>query len=109
VVGGVGIIALGVSAYFGLHGKSLYTDSNREGHCGADDKCDPTGLSLREDAVRETDAATVALIAGGVLTATGVTLFLVGGPKRAAANAARVEAAPAVGPGVAAMLVRGRF
>jgi hypothetical protein len=109
VVGGVGIVGLGVSAYLGLHGKGLYKDSNLDGHCGADDKCDSTGLELRDSAVRETDGATVALVAGGVLTAAGVTLFIVGGAKGAQASAARVEAAPAVGPGLGAMLVRGSF
>jgi len=109
VVGAVGIVGLGVSAYLGVHGKGLYTDSNRDGHCDASDKCDPTGIALRESAVRETDAATVALVAGGVLTAAGLTLFFVSGPKAAKANAARVEASPALGPGIGAVLVRGRF
>jgi hypothetical protein len=50
----------------------------------------------------------VAFIAGGVLTAAGVTLFLVGGPKDGEATA-RVEATPVVGLNEAAMVVRGRF
>jgi hypothetical protein len=52
--------------------------------------------------------STVAFIAGGVLTAAGVTLFLVGGPK-GGERAARVQATPTVGPNEAAMVVRGRF
>ena len=109
VTGGAGIVSLGVSAYFGVHSKSLYEQSNEDGHCDANDECDSTGLALRNSAVREADAATVTLIAGGVLTAAGVTLFIVGRPKAAEPSAVKVEVTPAVGPGVAAMHVRGRF
>jgi hypothetical protein len=109
VVGGAGIVGLGLSGYFGLHASSLNSDSKSGGHCDANNTCDATGLAKRNDAVSASNIATIALVAGGVLTAAGVTLFLVGGRKDAKADTARVEATPAVGPGVAAVLVRGRF
>jgi hypothetical protein len=107
VVGGAGVVTLGLSGYFGLHASGLNSDS--KGGCDANNNCDAAGLAKRNDAVSASNIATITLVAGGVLTAAGVTLFLVGGPKEAKADAARVEATPAVGPGVAAMLVRGRF
>lgn len=110
VVGGVGIVGLGVSAYFGVRAKNLYSDSNSgAGACSENDKCPPDALSKRSSAVDAANAATIALVAGGVLTATGVTLFLVGGSREAKPDAARIEATPAVGPSTAAMVIRGRF
>jgi hypothetical protein len=109
VVGGVGIVGLGLSGYFGLHAMGLNSDSKSDGHCDANNTCDTTGLAARSDAVSASNMATGALVAGGVLTAAGVTLFLVGGPKDAKSDAARVEAAPAIGPGVAAVLIRGLY
>jgi hypothetical protein len=109
VTGGVGVIGLGLSAYFGLHAKSLYNDSNSDGHCDPSGECDSVGLEKRESAVSASTAATVSLLAGGILTVTGVTLFFVGAPKEKRTEAARVEAIPAVAPGVATMVVRGRF
>jgi hypothetical protein len=109
VVGGVGIVGLGMSAYFGLHAKSLDADSTRDGHCKPDNKCDATGYSLRSDAVNASNAATIALVAGGALAAAGVTLFLVGSPKEAKPDAATVAATPVAGLGMAALLVQGRF
>jgi len=109
VTGGVGLVTLGVSGYFGLRAKGLMSDSNNDGHCDANNVCDATGLSKRDSAVSSASVATITLVAGGVLTAAGVTLFLVGGPKEKGPSVARVEAAPAVGWNQAAMVVRGRF
>jgi hypothetical protein len=107
VTGGAGIATLGVSGYFGVHASSLNRDS--KSGCDANNNCDAAGLAKRNDAVSASNITTITLVAGGVLTAAGVTLFLVGGPKETKADAARVEAAPVVGPGAAAMLLRGRF
>jgi serine/threonine-protein kinase len=109
VVGGAGVVGLGLSAYFGLHAKSLYNDSNSDGHCDPNGECDSYGLEKRESAISSSTAATVSLIAGGIFTVTGATLFFVGAPKQKQQEAARLEAVPAVAPGVAAMFVRGRF
>jgi hypothetical protein len=109
VVGGAGIVGLGVGTFFGLHAKSLNDQSKQDGHCTPSNECDAIGGANRDDAKSAANVATVALIAGGVLTATGVTLFLVGGPKNKEASAARVEATPLLGWNEAAMVVRGRF
>lgn len=109
VVGGVGLVTLGVSGYFGLHAKSLNSDSERAGHCDANNTCDAAGLEKRNDAVSASQVATVTLIAGGVLAAAGVTLFVVGGPKEGGPPAARVQATPLVGWGTAGLAAQGSF
>jgi serine/threonine-protein kinase len=109
VVGGAGIVGLGLGTFFGLHAKSLNDQSKQDGHCTPSNECDATGGANRDDAKSAANVATVALIAGGLLTATGVTLFLVGGPKKKEAGAARVEATAAVSWNEAAVVVRGQF
>jgi hypothetical protein len=108
-VGGAGLVAFGVSGYFALHAKSLNTESKNDGHCDADDRCDAAGLRKRNDAISAATGATVALVAGGILTATGVTLIFVGGSKETKPGSARLEAAPLLSPGMAAILARGSF
>lgn len=108
VVGGVGLVALGVGTYFGLHAASLNEESKEDGHCDAANTCDPVGLAKREDAISASTAATISVVAGGVLAATGVTLFLVGGSK-GSERTARIEAVPSLAPGAGTLLVRGRF
>jgi len=107
VVGGAGILGLGVSGFFALRAKGLSNESNEGDHCNPQNECDAVGGAKRDDAKSAATVATVALIAGGVLTATGVTLFLVGGPKKD--SAIRVQATPVVGWNAAAMVVGGRF
>jgi serine/threonine-protein kinase len=109
IVGGAGIVGLGLGGFFALRASSLNSDSKASNHCDSNNQCDPTGLGLRDDAISAANIATVATIAGGVLAATGVTLFIVGAPKDARADSARVQATPAVGPGVAGMMLGGRF
>ena len=108
IVGGAGLVSLGVGGFFGLQAQSLNEDSKADGHCDAQNQCDATGGEKREDAKSAATVSTIAFVAGGVLTATGVTLFLVGGPKKQEA-AAHVVATPAVGRNEAGMIIRGRF
>ncbi len=107
VVGGVGLVGLGVSGVFALRTTSLNKESKSDG-CDSNNQCPPDALQKREDAVSAAGVATITLIAGGVLTAAGVTLFIVGGPKKPA-DSARLEATPAASPGFSGLLVRGQF
>lgn len=75
VTGGVGIVGLGVGAVYGLMAKSKKSDS--DSHCFAGDVCDADGLVLRHQASGRADVATVGFIAGGVLVAAGVVIYLV--------------------------------
>jgi hypothetical protein len=102
VVGGVGLAAIGVGAYFSLDAKSTYDDSNANGHC-ADNRCDATGLSLRDDAKSQALVATIAMGAGAAALATGAILFFTA-PKRQP-----VAISPAIGPRGAGLGVAGSF
>lgn len=106
VVAGAGVVGLGASAYFGLHAASLASDSKSDGHCDANNQCDPYGLAKRNDAGDAANLATVFLVAGAGAGAIGATLFLLG---RSSEAPARVDAAPLAGPGFAAVLLRGQF
>jgi serine/threonine-protein kinase len=75
---GAGVIGLGVSGYYGLRASSLNEDSKRGDRCDESNDCDTEGLALREDAVDAATVATVFLVTGGVLTAAGVTLYVLG-------------------------------
>ncbi|WP_437681522.1 hypothetical protein [Sorangium sp. So ce131] len=83
---GMGLGAAGLAAGAVLGGLAMAKngDSNEANHCDAQDRCDPTGLSLRRDAVALGNASTAAFIVGGLLAAGGVVLFVTApaaGPK----------------------------
>lgn len=105
IVGGVGVAGLVVGSIFGAEALSKNSSAN-SGHCGSSfggtNQCDSTGVGLRNDAVSAGNVSTIAFIAGGVLAAGGVTLWLV-------APSGHVQAAPAVGSNGGGFLVRGDF
>jgi hypothetical protein len=105
-VGGAGILALGIGTFFGLRAKSLNDESNETGRC-TDNLCSPEGGDKRDDALTAADVATVSFIAGGVLVATGATLYILGSAEDE--GEARVEARPEVGVGSAGLRVVGSF
>jgi hypothetical protein len=107
VVAGVGLAGLGVSGFFALRAKSLDDESRKQG-CDDKNVCSASGLAKRNDAIDASNVATIALIAGAVVTAAGVTLVIVGGPK-AASDSAQLSATPAVGLGLSGVVVSGRF
>jgi serine/threonine-protein kinase len=107
-VGGAGVVGLVVGGIFGLKAKGALSDSKADNHCDAQNRCDATGGAARDDAGTFADVATVSFIAGGVLAAAGVTLYLVGAPKKESTTA-RLEVAPALGRGDAGIIARGSF
>jgi serine/threonine-protein kinase len=108
-VGGAGLLTLGVSGYFALHASNLNSESKEDGHCTPDNACDAVGGEKRDDAKSAANIATGTLIAGGVLTAAGAVMFIVGSSRKHEATSARVEAVPLIGPRQLAFAVRGRF
>jgi hypothetical protein len=108
IIGSVGLVTLGVSGIFALRASSLNSDSKEDGHCNAQNQCDDVGGELRDDAKTAANVATVTVLAGGALTALGVTLFLLK-PRKEQAQSAQVDALPLLGPGQAGMVLRGRF
>jgi serine/threonine-protein kinase len=103
---GAGVLGLGASAFFGLRASSLNSDSKSDGHCDANNQCDPYGLAKRGDAADAANLATVFLVAGAGAAAAGATLFLLG---RSGESPARVDAAALAGPGLFGVKMQGRF
>jgi serine/threonine-protein kinase len=105
-VGGLGVVAAGVGAVFGLIAKSKLDQSNSDGNCNASDQCTTTGLGLRKDAQDAASTSTLLFIGGGVALAAGVVLFVTA-PRRSPATGIVVAPAPMIGGGGA--LVRAVF
>ena len=93
-------MGMGAGAVLGGLALSTKAASNADGHCSANNRCDPTGLSLRERAGGFADASTASLIAGGVVLAGGVVVLLTApasAEKRERVGARRVGWSAAVG------------
>ncbi len=73
---GVGVVGLGVGTYFGLSAKSHLDDSNANGHCTPDNRCDPIGTQARNDAKSAALVSTLAFVGGAALIAGGAALYL---------------------------------
>ncbi|WP_437292907.1 hypothetical protein [Sorangium sp. So ce426] len=72
---GLGGAGLAAGAVLGAMAIARNQESN-DGHCSAQDRCDLAGLELRQQAVGLGNGSTVALVAGGLLAAGGVVLFV---------------------------------
>jgi len=94
VVAVVGAVGIAVGAYYGLRAISYKNQAN----CSS--KCEGDAYDKQQEAHDSGTISTVAFVAGGVLAATGVTLYLVGAPDETAASS------PPSGYGV---LLSGRF
>jgi len=98
-IGGAGIVALGVGAFFGLRAFSSWGDV--EDGCdlvGGTYECDSVGRDARDDAAT---AATISNIAFGVgIGAVAAGAFLYFTAPRAGRNQPRVGVAPAAGGGL---------
>jgi serine/threonine-protein kinase len=76
VVGGVGVVSAGVGTVLGFLAKSHLDDSNSNNHCFPDNRCDAYGTAARHQALDTAMASTAAFIAGGVLLAGGLALYV---------------------------------
>jgi hypothetical protein len=103
-VGAVGVLAVGIGAFAGLHANSTYKDALAA--CGGNPSCAPgtNGLTLRQSASTWATVSTASFIGAGVALTGGAVLFF---------TAPRGRAGPAVGVGPAAqgtgLSVVGRF
>ncbi len=104
VVAGVGVVGLGVGTIFGLSAKSKQSDADT--HCNAADKCDPTGLSLRQDGLHAATLSTVFFVVGAAAIAGGAVVYLTA-PKGDAKGG--VALAPSFDAHEAGLVARGRF
>ena len=78
VVAGGGLLAAGIGAVYGL--KAFSTNDDALAHCrdAADAKrCDPTGLSLTDEARTQATLSTVLVALGGVALAGGLVLYVI--------------------------------
>jgi hypothetical protein len=106
VAGGAGVLGLAVGTIFGLSASSKWSQAKSD--CGSG--CGPNDPAQQEksDAQSAGNVATVAFIAGGVLVAAGVVLWLTS-PKEAVRQGAGIAVAPNVDPQGAGLRVIGRF
>jgi hypothetical protein len=70
---GVGLVGIGIGTFFGVQSMGKNSDAKQE--CDAAG-CSPAGVTLRNDAISAGNVSTISFIAGGVLFAGGVTLYL---------------------------------
>ena len=104
VVGGLGVAGIALGAVFGEMAKS---DNNEaKGHCLNDMACDAQAISLTTSARREATASTVGFVAGGVLLASGVVVYLTA-PSRSTPAGGRIGLAPLLGAGATGIALRG--
>ena len=104
---GVGVVGVGLGSVFGAMAISDRNASNA-GPCNAADQCNPRGLSLRDDAIREARISTVAFVVGvASLGASAVVTFVLPRKKQSSVVGVSVSAGPIAGG--AAALVRTTF
>lgn len=98
---GLGAVGLGVGTALGLMAKSTFDDT--ASHCDTKTNiCDSDGITQRSSAVSQGNAATGVFIAGAVLAAGGVVLWITAPSHKAAASVAAPSAVGvSVGPGSA--------
>jgi hypothetical protein len=78
-VGAVGLVGLGVGSVYALRSRSK--DRQSDQHCGSaigrpEGECEPTGLSLNQQAMDASTVAMVSFVVGGAAVLGGVTLYL---------------------------------
>jgi hypothetical protein len=95
----VGAAGLGAGIGVGFMAKSSFDQSNQNGLCNSAGVCKPMGLTLRSDALSKGNIATGVFVAGAVLAAGGIVLWVT-------APSAK-SATVGVGPGSVAL--RGAF
>jgi hypothetical protein len=86
VTAGVGVVGIGVGSVFGVIALSNKNDAEAAGCVG--DVCPSSAASKRDDARNAGNVSTIFFVAGGVLAAAGVTIWLL---------APRPASAPTVG------------
>lgn len=105
IVGGVGVVAVGVAAYFGVHALSLSStavDEKNRSNRTPGDTADANQAQVDHDAAVKSQLA--GFVVGGVgvaFLASGLYFVLTGGPSAAPVSTARASIVPLVAPGQA--------
>lgn len=107
VIGGVGLIGLGLGAGFGLTAIDKNNASNAAG-C-VNDVCPTNAAAIRRDAVSWASASDGAFIAGALLVAGGVVLWLVAPSTREPKLVGSIGVAPLVDAQGGGLVLRGTW
>ncbi len=102
---GAGVVGLGVGTVFGFLAKSKLDSTNNGSspECDSSDHCTTQGLNDRKTAESFATVSTIGFIAGGVLAAGGVVLFLTAPPPASTSTGITLSPAPLTG-GAGALL-----
>lgn len=103
---GAGVVALGVSGVFLAGALGKKTDSNND--CASND-CGPSGFADRNDAVSKGNTASIFALAGGVLVAGGVTLFVIGRTRKAPSDTSAPNNSVKLSAGIGSIGATGTF
>jgi hypothetical protein len=109
VTGGLGVVGLGVGAVAGI--MSIVANGTAKSACGNRSRCsDPAGINDWSNATVDGNVSTVGFIAGGVLVAGAVTLWLTAPyGARSHRSTGSIVVVPSVGPGGGALAAQGTF
>lgn len=109
VTAGAGVVALGVGTAFGVVAKQRFDQSNQQGCSGPNgNDCPGASFDTRNQARTAGNLSTAFFVAGGVLVAGGVTMWLLA-PRGDATPSVMLRATPAVGPGFAGVGLQGTW
>jgi len=104
VTAGLGVVGLGVGGFFGLQAMSKKSDAG----CSADKVCpNDAAANTFRDATSDGNLSTIFFVAGGVLAAGGLTLWLIA-PK-GEGRVVAMQAVPSVGMRSTGMALVGRW
>jgi hypothetical protein len=92
VVGGAGIVAVGVGAFFGLAAASKVHDA--KSRCSLSYCVDPQAVSWNDEGRRDANVANVAFGVGVLALATATYLFFTSTPTSPAAPVSSIEVSP---------------
>jgi serine/threonine-protein kinase len=99
VAAGAGVVALGIGSYFGLEARSKNDQSYAAGGCIGDD-CTPGAASIRRDAIAAGNTSTGFFVAGAVLAAGGIALWVLAPSSRTSGGVALTPVAMDRGGGL---------
>lgn len=114
-LGGVGLVAFGISSYLTLTARGDYNDA-LDMHCdGMKNACDMTGLEITRDARSTANKATIVFVVGAALVGGGAALYFLApdGPATPAesrpAGAQSLYLTPALSPDSVGVVLGGRL
>lgn len=109
VLGGIGLVGVGVGAFFGLGAMS--DNNTAKDYCDGNACTDQKGVNAAKDAKSKATISTIGFGAGGALLASGLILLLAGGSssKERPPSMAGLSLVPAAGPRAVGLSLDGRW